>query len=85
MATVNGARAIGRADSLGRISPGFDADLIAIPSAATGRDVFDAIVAFDETIRWMMVGGEVLKPSLGFLVFAFLFSILKYSPPCEYG
>ena len=60
MATANGARAIGRANSLGRISPGFDADLIAIRSAATGTDVFDAIVAFEETIRWMMVGGEVL-------------------------
>lgn len=62
MITVNGARTIGRADSLGKISPGFDADLIAIPSAATGKNVFDAIVAFDETIRWMMVdGGEVLS------------------------
>lgn len=60
MATVNGARAIGRADSLGRIIPGFDADLIAIPSGATGKNAFDAIVAFEETISWMMVGGEVL-------------------------
>jgi len=61
MATVNGADAIGRADSLGRISPGCDADLIAIPSAAMGKNIFDAIVAFEGTIRWMMVGGEVLS------------------------
>ena len=61
MATVNGAHAIGRADSLGKISSGFDADLIAIPSTATGKNVFDAIAAFDETIRWMMVGGDVLS------------------------
>ncbi|HWM25520.1 MAG TPA: amidohydrolase family protein [Chthoniobacterales bacterium] len=61
MATANGARAIGRADSLGRISPGFHADLIAIPSPATAVDAFDAIVAFDGTVRWMMVDGEILS------------------------
>jgi imidazolonepropionase-like amidohydrolase len=61
MATANGARAIGRAASIGRISPGFDADLIAIPSMATGKNVFAAIVAFDERIRWMVTGGEVLR------------------------
>jgi cytosine/adenosine deaminase-related metal-dependent hydrolase len=61
MATVNAAHAIGQADSLGRISPGFCADLIAIPSAETGRSVFDAIVAFEGTIPWMMVDGETLS------------------------
>ncbi len=60
MATVNAAHAIGQADLLGRISPGFCADLIAIPSAETGRSVFDAIVAFEGTIPWMMVDGETL-------------------------
>ena len=61
MATVNAAHAIGQADSLGRISPGFRADLIAIPSAQTGKDVFDAIVAFEGTVPWMMVDGETLS------------------------
>jgi cytosine/adenosine deaminase-related metal-dependent hydrolase len=61
MATVNGAHAIGRADSLGRISPGFCADLIAIPSAETGRSVFDAIVTFEGTIPWIMVNGDTLS------------------------
>lgn len=61
MATVNGAHAIGQTDSLGKISPGFRADLIAIPSAATGRGVFDAIVAFEGTVPWMMVDGETLR------------------------
>ncbi len=59
MATANGARAVGRADSLGRIAPGFEADLIAIPAPAAGIDVFDGIVAFDGKLRWMMVGGEI--------------------------
>ena len=60
MATVNAAHAIGQADLLGRISPGFCADLIAIPSAKTGRSVFDTIVAFEGTIPWMMVDGREL-------------------------
>jgi cytosine/adenosine deaminase-related metal-dependent hydrolase len=61
MATVNAAHATGQADSLGRISSGFRADLIAIPSAETGRSVFDTIVAFEGTIPWMMVDGETLS------------------------
>jgi cytosine/adenosine deaminase-related metal-dependent hydrolase len=60
MATVNGAQAIGRTDSLGRISPGFYADLIAIPAVQSGTDVFAAIVAFEGTIPWLMVDGEIL-------------------------
>jgi cytosine/adenosine deaminase-related metal-dependent hydrolase len=61
MATVNAAHAIGQADSLGRISPGFCADLIAIPAAQSGTDIFDAIVAFEGAILWMMVDGETLS------------------------
>jgi imidazolonepropionase-like amidohydrolase len=61
MITVNGARAIGQGDSLGRISPGFRADLIAIPVAEKGRNVFDAIVAFEGTVSWMVVEGETLR------------------------
>jgi len=61
MATVNAAHAIGHADSLGRISPGFRADLIAIPSARTGTGVFDGIVEFEKIVPWMMVDGEALS------------------------
>lgn len=61
MITVNAARAMGQADALGRISPSFRADLIAIPSAETGRSVFDTIVAFEGTVPWMMVDGEILS------------------------
>lgn len=59
MVTVNAAHAIGHGDSLGRISPSFQADLVGIPYAETGRSVFDTIVAFDGTVRWMMVDGEI--------------------------
>ena len=58
MATVNGARALGQAESLGIIAPGFSADLIAIPFAQTRADIFDAIVAFEGQIPWMMVAGQ---------------------------
>ena len=62
MVTVNGANAIGQTDSLGRIHPGFRADLIAIPSIQTGQGVFDGIAAFEGTVPWMMVEGEELGP-----------------------
>ena len=39
-------------------APGFSADLIAIPFAQTRADIFDAIVAFEGQIPWMMVAGE---------------------------
>jgi aminodeoxyfutalosine deaminase len=59
MATANGARALGQADLLGGIGPGFCADLIAIPAGSSGMDVFEAIVAFEETVPWTMVDGEI--------------------------
>src|SRR5207247_1639304 len=59
MATVNGAHAIGQADALGRIHPGFCADLIAVPSAGHRRRAFDDIVAFEGPIQWMMLDGQV--------------------------
>jgi cytosine/adenosine deaminase-related metal-dependent hydrolase len=62
MVTVNAARALGQTDSLGRINPGFRADLIAIPFTQTGEGVFETIVGFDGTIPWMMLDGEELRP-----------------------
>ena len=63
MATVNGAQALGQGASLGRIRPGYLADLIAIPSAQAGTDAFEAIVAFTGAVPWMMVNGAVLGGS----------------------
>jgi aminodeoxyfutalosine deaminase len=60
MITINAAKAIGRADSLGKISPGFYADLIGIPCGPTGKDVFEEIVQFEGTVPWMMVNGVEL-------------------------
>jgi cytosine/adenosine deaminase-related metal-dependent hydrolase len=57
MVTVNSASALRQQNSLGRIRPGFRADLIAIPRTERG-DVFAEIVAFEGEINWMMVGGK---------------------------
>jgi aminodeoxyfutalosine deaminase len=69
MVTVNPAMALHQQNTLGRIRPGFRADLIAIPCSG-GRDVFDEIIAFEEPIDWMLVDGkqerntpDIAKPS----------------------
>ncbi len=57
MITVNPASALRQQNTLGRIRPGFRADLIAIP-CGEDRDLFGEIVAFDGEIDWMMVNGK---------------------------
>jgi cytosine/adenosine deaminase-related metal-dependent hydrolase len=57
LATINGARALGQPNLLGKIGQGFLADLLAIPYR-DGRDVFEQIVAFDEAVPWSMIGGQ---------------------------
>jgi len=58
MATVNPARALRQENALGRIHPGFRADLIAVPSSQ-GGDPFGEVVAFDGEIDWITVGGKL--------------------------
>jgi aminodeoxyfutalosine deaminase len=57
MAAINGAKAIGQAESLGQIRPGFTADLIAIPYGGHD-DPYEAIIGFDGKVPWMMVNGS---------------------------
>jgi cytosine/adenosine deaminase-related metal-dependent hydrolase len=57
MVTVNPASALRQQNTLGRIRPGFRADLIAIPSRE-GRDLFGEIVAFDGEVDWITVNGR---------------------------
>jgi aminodeoxyfutalosine deaminase len=57
MVTVNPAMTLHQQNMLGRIRPGFRADLIAI-SCSGGRDVFDEIIAFNESVDWMLLGGK---------------------------
>jgi cytosine/adenosine deaminase-related metal-dependent hydrolase len=57
MVTVNGGRALGRPQILGRIRANYFADLIAIPCIGI-TDVFEEILAFDQPAHWIMVNGE---------------------------
>src|SRR5436190_16103244 len=57
MVTVNPARALRQENELGRIRPGFKADLIAVPCSGPA-DVFEQIIAFDAPVSWAMVNGE---------------------------
>jgi aminodeoxyfutalosine deaminase len=62
MATVNGARALGQSQRLGKIRPGFQADFIALPIANPLRDLFEKIIAWSEPVPWMMLAGIRLAP-----------------------
>jgi cytosine/adenosine deaminase-related metal-dependent hydrolase len=60
MTTVNGARALGQSQTLGKIRPGFQADLIALPIANPSRDLCEKIIAWSEPVPWMILGGIAL-------------------------
>jgi len=57
MVTVNGGRALGRPQILGRIRANYFADLIAIPCGGI-TDVFEEILAFAQPVHWIMVNGK---------------------------
>jgi cytosine/adenosine deaminase-related metal-dependent hydrolase len=58
MVTTNPARALRQQDRLGKIRPGFAADLIAVPFEGS-PSVFDAIVAHNQSVSWSMIGGAI--------------------------
>ena len=58
MITVNPAMALNQEITLGRIRPGFFADLIAIQSSEHDNP-FEHIVQFDASIDWMVVNGKM--------------------------
>jgi cytosine/adenosine deaminase-related metal-dependent hydrolase len=58
MATVNPAMALHREKMIGRIRPGFCADLIAVP-CSQGGDLFGEIVGFDGQVDSVMVNGRL--------------------------
>jgi len=59
MVTRNPAGSLGQTDALGKIAPGFFADLIAVP-ATSSATIFDEIIAFEAAVGWLMIGGRVL-------------------------
>jgi cytosine/adenosine deaminase-related metal-dependent hydrolase len=58
MVTVNPATALHQQDMIGRIRPGFCADLIAVPCGERDSP-FEQIVEFDRSIDWVMVNGKM--------------------------
>jgi imidazolonepropionase-like amidohydrolase len=60
LVTVNPARALHQAGNLGQIKKDALADLIALPCATASAAIFDAILAHEEPIRWVMIDGAVV-------------------------
>jgi cytosine/adenosine deaminase-related metal-dependent hydrolase len=60
MVTIHAAAALGEESRLGQISPGFYADLIAIPYEPARANLFEHIIAFEQTVPWRMVNGHVI-------------------------
>jgi cytosine/adenosine deaminase-related metal-dependent hydrolase len=59
MVTANPARALGQENALGKLRPGFLADLIAVPMARSTA-AFEAILEWDRPVTWSMVSGRNL-------------------------
>jgi aminodeoxyfutalosine deaminase len=60
MVTVNAALALSESrhgGKLGRIRPGFEADLIAVPCSGTDN-LFEQILAFEGPVDWMLLDGK---------------------------
>jgi cytosine/adenosine deaminase-related metal-dependent hydrolase len=60
MVTVNPALALHHENVFGRIRPGFQADLIAVPCSGDGN-LFEQIVAFDGPVDWMLLDGKTQR------------------------
>ena len=58
MATLNGARALGRQGELGELSVNALADVIVVPFPGSATEVFEAIVHHQGPVRASMVGGS---------------------------
>jgi len=58
MITVNPATALHQENMMGRIRPGFCADLIAVPCGDRGGP-FEQILGFDRSIAWMLLNGKM--------------------------
>ncbi len=61
MVTEDAARAIRQKGLLGQIAPGACADLIAVPAVSGVTDPFERVLAFRETVPFVMINGKVVR------------------------
>jgi cytosine/adenosine deaminase-related metal-dependent hydrolase len=64
MATVNGARALGRAGQLGEIKAGSQADLVALPFKGKLGNVHNAVVEHEGDVAASLIDGQWAKSPL---------------------
>jgi cytosine/adenosine deaminase-related metal-dependent hydrolase len=62
MATIHGARALGRAGKIGELGPGACADLIAIPYAGKADGAYGGVLAHGGPVKAAMVNGRWVIP-----------------------
>jgi len=62
MATVNGARALGRAGQIGELSENAMADLIAIPASVKTSSACEALLDHDGPVCASMINGDWVIP-----------------------
>jgi 5-methylthioadenosine/S-adenosylhomocysteine deaminase len=62
LATVNGARALGRAGQIGELSENALADLIAIPAKIKPSNACEAVLAHDGPVCASMINGDWVIP-----------------------
>ena len=62
LATVNGARALGRAGQIGELSANALADLIAIPAGANTSDACEAVLAHEGPVSASIIDGDWVIP-----------------------
>jgi len=65
MATVNGARALGLAGTIGQLSAGSKADLIAIPYPGRSAKAYEVVVAHTGNVSASLIDGRWVVPPLG--------------------
>ena len=61
MVTVNPAAALGQGQVLGRIRPGYMADLVAVPLVGPMQSAEDETISFSGKVPWLMVNGDVVR------------------------
>lgn len=62
LATMNGARALGRAGALGELTPGACADMIVLPVRSRTRDLAEAALENTGSVGGVMIGGRWVLP-----------------------